>query len=286
MKYLLCFLFIFTSCSYRDVILKKAPDFLSEKIDDYLSLDDEQEKELRIKVTNAFFEHHKEVLKLKKLIENYQVEKDSLKEVVVRGYPPYERIMKKVNKISIEVLSNLSFEQRQKLVKKRIDDRKDYDESYEKRGVRRLENIFGKLSVGQVKLVDDFAKDYKSTRVKGNSWHHDFLKALNLKDQKAYQTYLKKNFQDIVSLNEVLRQNKSFFKFFDKFSKSLSKEQIDQFNRKRKDLLNWIDLYLKIYQTPIVRSAPWPLESYSQSLIPHQLQHQIHLMFLPYRPLT
>ncbi|MFG1492916.1 hypothetical protein [Halobacteriovorax sp. ZH4_bin.1] len=253
---LLLSLFFLTSCSYREVILKKAPDFLSEKIDDYLSLDDEQEKELRIKVTNAFFEHHKEVLELKKLVENYHVEKDSLKEVIVKGYPPYARIMKKVNKISIEILSNLSFEQRQKLVKKRIDDRKEYEESYEERGIKRLENVFGKLSVDQVKLVNDFAKEYKSTRVEGSSWHHDFVKALNLKDQKAYQKFLKKNFQDIVSLNEVLMQNKSFFKFFNKFSKTLNKEQVAQFNKKRRDLLNWIDLYLKIYQAPIIRSAP------------------------------
>ncbi|WP_412470150.1 MULTISPECIES: hypothetical protein [unclassified Halobacteriovorax] len=243
------------SCSYREVILKKAPDFLSEKIDDYLSLDDEQEKELRVKVTNAFFEHHKEVLELKAIIKDYEIQNDSLKAAIVKGYSPYSLIMKKVNIISVEVLSGLSFEQRQKLVKKRVEDRKDYEESYEQRGVKRLENVFGKLSENQIKLVNEFALEYQKDRVENRSWHNEFISALNLQDQKAYQDYLKKNFQDIVPLKEVLKQNKSFFKFFDKFSKTLSQDQIALFNKKRKDLLNWIELYLKIYQAPIIRSA-------------------------------
>lgn len=260
MKQVLYFLFLFvflSSCSYRETILRKVPDFLSDKIEDYLELDEAQEEELRSQVTSSFFEHHKEVIILRKILADYDITKDSLRKQVVKGYPPYSRVLKDVNAISIEVLSKLDSKQRKELVEKqkKANEKRETDlKSYKKRGVDRLSRLFGELTPKQDILVEKLVVDYlkKKDNLKASSaWRKKFVETLKIDDQIAYQEALKRNFSDVEDLKQVLKDNEYFFKFFDEFQKSLTSKQVEKFNKKKQEVLAWIDLYLKIYKTPI-----------------------------------
>lgn len=253
------FIFLASSCSYREVILRKAPDFLSDKIDEYLKLNDEQEAELRNRVTSSFFKHNKEVVELRGILANFDIQKDSLREQVKAGYPSYARILKDVNKISINILSKLSLEQRQELIIKHKENSKEADKEkrnkeYEERGVERLESVFGKLSPKQLDLVKKLVVEYQAIKSKHQGqdvWRKKFISTLEIKDQTAYKKAMKANFQDVASLSSVLKDNEYFFKFFDEFQKTLSKVQVTNYNKKKNEVLAWIDLYIKIYKLPI-----------------------------------
>ena len=194
------------------MILKKAPDFLSERVDDYLSLDDKQEKELQVKVTNAFFSHRGDVIILRNLVKKYDVKTSSLKESITFGYRAYKRILEKVNTISIDVLSKLTLEQRLDLVSKQQVKKENKDESYTRRGVHRLSKVFGKLSQSQVKMVSEYARLYEKSLVKGSSWYDEFTKVLNIKNQKQYVVALKNKFEGVEDLNSIISTNKEFGK--------------------------------------------------------------------------
>ncbi len=257
MRWSLFFLILlfFQSCSYREMILKKAPDFLSDQVNDHLKLNDVQEAKLRLKVTNAFFSHRDEVVVIRDLLKSYRIKEDSLAAYIKKGYTSYATIQITVNNISISVLSELDYSQRQDILKRYREETPvsgDKKISYEERGVSRLENFFGKLSLKQIELIKDYAKIYAKSVQADNRWSKNYERTLSLKDQKKYKAQLKKYFSGVISLKTILESNKEFFTFFDQFKATLNADQVKRFDDKRKEILNWIDLYLKIYQLPII----------------------------------
>lgn len=249
--YILTFLFLCLSCSYRELILKQAPDLLSEQVNDYLLLNEVQEKELKLKVTGVFFSQYKEVKQLRDILKTYDIKKGQSRATVIKAYPPYNRILKEINKIAIGVLLKLTYEQRQALVIKRTNIKEDAKENYTQVGVKRLQSIFGELNKQQLDLIGEYAKQYQSERSHVNTWHDSFIKTLKIKEQNRYKNSLEKNFSGTESLESILKSSHKFFIFFDKFCATLTDHQVASFDKKRKDALNWLNLYIQIYETPL-----------------------------------
>ena len=254
----LLILLLFTSCSFKSVVIPNATYFVADHVGDKYDLYYSQEKEFkegldlllksRIDLFKKFNSHLKSIN-----IVNYNLEKNLFHYSKI-----YSALALGINKILAKPFSEFKDKQVKSFFKILEDEnetilnrsRKDKTNEIKKR----FEFFFGKLNKNQVQLIKNNIRLFQSINKK--RFQNRLITQVQLKkilipnrNIISSKTSIQQVFDQNLDQREPIKNMKPIAIFLTSFFKSLKKSQVKKFQDRQKTITQWMDAAIVHFKT-------------------------------------
>lgn len=250
--FLLSLFLILSGCTFKSIVVPNLPYLIADRIDGKLHLYNEQEYEVRDELKKLFKEEIPRIQNIQEYVNSIDIKVLDEKKAYLFLAENYKSIAGKVNKTLANQFSQLDKNQIKKFKASVQEDNskieKRLKESKPKDYYKRFSFFFGELTESQKKMINSFIPHFElQTRIRINE-RREFQKKLFEYLKSGEELSKKKLILELFNKNadrtKISPERIKTIDFFDRFTRTLTPNQISFFNKKRGEVNSWLEAFL------------------------------------------